>query len=178
MCKCFILGIFAIFSILLISGCVQEAYKAPVPPPIYICGSAQVRATVVSSFTAPEFESPYITVNLINISYYEFGKSIEQLINNGDVIKIYLIGEVNYSKCFRHECPSQTEGQPQLPCQIISLPCTDEDKYGSWISYNLKEGDKIELFIQGKAYGNCNFKENLHWEAEDSKILRITVIFD
>lgn len=149
-------------TIILVGGCVQKELIEKGAPEIFVCGSAETYATIIKSFTTREFGNPYIIVNLTNIYDYKTGKSRKQLIDNGDKLEINIIGEIDYSKC-----PQSTEEGPGGIKKIVPCELTDEQKYGSWNSYNLKEGFIIKLSIQCK---DISCDECAYWEVEDSKI--------
>ena len=182
-----IIWVIALIGIILISGCAQNKVEIigggtlPSEPPLYVCGSAEVLAVVITPFHTIH-GGAFMTINLSDIYSYKTGNSTKQLADKGDLIDLAINGEEDYSgysKCPQPECPPQVEGQPALPCKVVLCNLTDEQKFGSWNSYKLKEGNVIKLSIQGKAAGegSCdpdrfpNFRERLYWVTEDSEIV-------
>lgn len=168
-----------VLGMMFISGCAQKADggKLSMPmPPGFVCGSAEVLAVVITPFHTIH-GGAFMTINLSDIYNYKTSNSTKQLADKGDLIDLAINGEEDYSKCPQPECPEKTgPGGIKLPCEVQLCNLTDEQKFGSWNSYKLKEGDVIKLSIQGKAAGegSCDpdrFPKRLYWVAEDSRII-------
>ena len=164
----YIIQLIILIGIVLISGQKglitkeERGSNEKVAPPLYTWGFAKAYAIVVKPFTTREFGNPYIIIKLTDIYEYKTGKSEKQLINNGDKIEVNIIGKIDWSKC-----PELAEESSDWITKDTSIaPCglTDEQQYGSWKSWNLKEGDIIQIFVKCKGMdnGECSY-----WEARD-----------